>query len=317
VSTGASQKTLAEKSLEAQAALVDRLDLEELDQDLYRGYNEPLRTGRIFGGQVAAQSLMAAGRTVDDLLAHSLHGYFLRAGDPEIPIIYTVDRIRDGRSFVTRRVVAKQRGKAIFNMSCSFHKFEAGPVHQIQMPDAPDPESIPSWTERFAEIGDKLPERIRKVWQPGSRPIDTRELQVPVFLGGEAKGGDNMVWLRTPGPLPDDPFLHQCVLAYATDFSLIDTMIRQHKEHTEHTEHKGRGPAGASMTASLDHAIWFHAPLRIDDWLLYHQDCPVTFGARGFARGTIYTRDGRLVASAVQEGLIRPVAAPDADDRSI
>lgn len=301
-------EALAAKSLEAQAALVERLDLEELDQDLYRGYNEPMRVGRIFGGQVAAQSLMAAGRTVDDLLAHSLHGYFLRAGDPETPIIYTVDRIRDGRSFTTRRVVAKQRGKAIFNMSCSFHKLEEGLEHQIEMPEAPDPETIPSWSERFRSLGDKLPERVRKVWQPGTRPIDTRELQVPVFLGGEATGGDNMVWLRTPGPLPDDPFLHQCLLAYATDFSLIDTMLRQHKD---------RAPAGSSMNASLDHAIWFHAPFRMDDWLLYHQDCPVTAGARGFARGTIYTRDGRLVASAVQEGLIRPVALPDAEDRSL
>lgn len=305
------QKTFMEQSLEAQAALIDRLDLEELDQDLYRGYNEPGRLGRIFGGQVAAQSLMAAGRTVDDLLAHSLHGYFLRAGDPEIPIIYSVDRIRDGRSFVTRRVVAKQRGKAIFNMSCSFHKFEEGLEHQIEMPKAPEPDSIPNWGERSIPLRDKLPERIRRVWHPGTRPIDTREIKIPIFLGGEATGGDNLVWLKTPGPLPDDPFLHQCILAYATDFSLIDTMLRQHKVP------EGRGPVSASMTASLDHAIWFHAPLRIDDWLLYHQDCPVTGGARGFARGTVYTRDGRLVASAAQEGLIRPVAPPDAENRSI
>ncbi|MFT5441171.1 MAG: acyl-CoA thioesterase-2 [Myxococcota bacterium] len=295
-------------ALDAQAALIDRLNLEELDQDLYRGYNEPNRTGRIFGGQVAAQSLMAAGRTVDGLLAHSLHGYFLRAGDPDIPVIYTVDRIRDGRSFVTRRVVATQRGKAIFNMACSFHKPEEGLAHQIKMPDAPDPESIPTWAERIGPLWEKTPEKIRKIWRPGARPIDMREVNVPVYLGGEATGGENLIWLKTPGPVPDDPFLHQCILAYATDFSLIDTMLRQHKE---------RGPWGSLMTASLDHAIWFHAPLRIDDWLLYYQDSPVTGGARGYARGSIYTREGVLVASAAQEGLMRPVTPTKAEDRSI
>jgi acyl-CoA thioesterase-2 len=297
-----------EMSLAAQAALIDRLELEELDQDLYRGHNEPNRTGRIFGGQVAAQSLMAAGRTVNDLLAHSLHGYFLRAGDPDIPVIYTVDRIRDGRSFVTRRVVATQRGKAIFNMACSFHKFEEGLSHQMDMPDAPPPESVPQWAERIIPLWAKTPDRIKKVWRPGARPIDMREIDVPVYLGGEATGGNNKIWLKTPGPVSDDPFLHQCILAYATDFSLIDTMLRQHKE---------RGPFGSLMTASLDHAIWFHAPLRIDDWLLYVQDSPVTGGARGFARGSIYSRDGQLVASAVQEGLMRIVKPTEAEDRSI
>jgi len=301
-------KITKDMSLDAQAALIDRLELEELDQDLYRGYNEPNRTGRIFGGQVAAQCLMAAGRTVDDLLAHSLHGYFLRAGDPEIPVIYTVDRIRDGRSFVTRRVVATQRGKAIFNMACSFHKFEEGLAHQMEMPDAPDPESIPTWAERIVPLWDKAPERIKKVWRPGARPIDMREIDIPVYLGGEATGGNNLIWLRTPGPVVDDPFLHQCILAYATDFSLIDTMLRQHKD---------RGPMGSLMTASLDHAIWFHAPLRIDDWLLYVQDSPVTGGARGYARGTIFARDGTLVASAAQEGLMRVVEPTKAEDRSI
>lgn len=296
-----------EMCLEAQAALIDRLELEELDQDLYRGYNEPMQSGRIFGGQVAAQSLMAAGRTVDELLAHSLHGYFLRAGDPEIPVIYTVDRIRDGRSFVTRRVVAKQRGKAIFSMACSFQKLEKGLEHQMAMPEAPDPESIPTWAERIFPLWEKMPKQVRKAWRPGARPIDMREVDVPVYLGGEAKGGNNLIWLRTPGPVADNPFLHQCILAYATDFSLIDTMLRQHKD---------RGPMGSLITASLDHAIWFHAPLRVDDWLLYVQDSPVAAGARGYARGSIFTRNGRLVASAAQEGLIRPVAPTDAEDRS-
>ena len=299
-----------EMTLEAQSALIERLELEEIDQDLYRGHNEPNRTGRIFGGQVAAQSLMAAGRTVDEMLAHSLHGYFLRAGDPKIPVIYTVDRIRDGRSFVTRRVVATQRGKAIFNMACSFHKAEEGLEHQMEMPSEGihEPESTPPWHERIIPLWENASERLKQVWRPGPRPIDMRDKDIPVYLGGEARGGQNLIWLRTPGPMPDDPFLHQCVLAYATDFSLIDTMLRQHEV---------RGPMGSMMTASLDHAIWFHVPLRVDDWLLYVQDSPRAAGARGFARGSIYTRDGVLVASAVQEGLMRPVAPTQAEDRSI
>lgn len=300
-------KITPEMYLEAQAALIDRLELEELDQDLYRGYNEPNRRGRIFGGQVAAQSLMAAGRTVDDLLAHSLHGYFLRAGDPEIPVIYTVDRIRDGRSFVTRRVVAQQHGKAIFNMACSFHKFEEGLEHQMEMPEAPEPESIPPWSERIIPIWEKASDRFKQAWKPSARPIDMRDKDIPVYIGGEAKGGSNLIWLKTPGPVADDPFLHQCILAYATDFSLIDTMLRQHELKT---------PMTSLMTASLDHAIWFHAPLRVDDWLLYVQDSPVAAGGRGFARGSIFTRAGKLVASAVQEGLMRPVAPTRAEDRS-
>jgi len=300
-------KITPEMYLEAQAALIDRLELEELDQDLYRGYNEPNRPGRSFGGQVAAQSLMAAGRTVDDLLAHSLHGYFLRAGDPEIPVIYTVDRIRDGRSFVTRRVVAQQRGKAIFNMACSFHKFEEGLEHQMEMPEAPEPESIPPWSERIIPIWEKASDRFKQAWKPRARPIDMRDKDIPVYIGGKAKGGNNLIWLKTPGPVADDPFLHQCILAYATDFSLIDTMLRQHEV---------KSPMASLMTASLDHAIWFHAPLRVDDWLLYVQDSPVAAGGRGFARGSIFTRSGKLVASAVQEGLMRPVAPTRAEDRS-
>jgi acyl-CoA thioesterase-2 len=294
-----------EKSLEAQAILLEKLDLEEIDQDLYRGYNEPNGMGRIFGGQVVAQSLMAAGRTLDGLLAHSLHGYFLRPGDPEIPVIYTVDRIRDGRSFVTRRVVAKQGGKAIFNMSCSFHKFEEGLEHQIEMPDAPDPETLPTWADRIIPLWKKAPERLRKAWRPGARPVDMRESEAPVYLGGKTKRKNNMTWLRTPGPMPDDPFLHQCVLAYATDFSLIETMLGQHKLS---------GRMGGLITASLDHAVWFHAPVRVDDWLLYIQDSPVAGGARGYARGSIFTRDGRYVASAVQEGLMRVLPPADPED---
>ncbi len=296
-----------EMTREAQVALIERLNLEEIDIDLYRGYNEPNRPGRIFGGQVAAQALMAAGRTVEDMLAHSLHGYFLRAGDPDVPVIYTVDRIRDGRSFATRRVVASQRGKAIFNTAASFHKSEPGPEHQMEMPDAPDPESPPTWSDLLAAFWQKSPEAVRKMWKPTARPIEMRSVDVPIYLGGKAKPGINLVWFRTSGPVSDDPFLHQCILAYATDFSLIDSMLRHHD---------GYGTQNSIMTASLDHAVWFHTPLRTDEWLLYAQDSPVAYGARGFARGNIFTRDGRLVASAVQEGLIRPVRAEAAEDRS-
>jgi acyl-CoA thioesterase-2 len=295
-------------SLDAQKNLLERLDLEELDSNLFRGQNEPNRPGRIFGGQVAAQALVAAGHTVEGMLAHSLHGYFLRAGDPDHPVIYTVDRIRDGRSFTTRRVVAQQKGKAIFNMAASFHTAEDGLDHQMPMPDtAPAPEDIPTWNERIVELWRKAPPEVQKTWTPGARAIDTREIDVPMYLGGEPKEGNNLVWFRTPGPLPEDPFLHQCVLAYATDFSLIDTMLRHH--HIE-------GPFGSLMTASLDHAIWFHRPLRADDWLLYVQDSPIATGARGFARGSIFTRDGMLVASTAQEGLVRPVSPDHAEDRS-
>ena len=296
-----------EMTLEAQAELIDRLNLEEIDIDLYRGQNEPNRPGRIFGGQVAAQALMAAGRTLDGMLAHSLHGYFLRAGDPEIPVIYTVDRIRDGRSFSTRRVVASQRGKAIFNMAASFHVSEAGPEHQMEMPEAPDPESLETWSDLMLALAKKSPAVAQGGFKPTARPIDMRSVDLPVYLGGEANGANNLIWFRTSGPVPDDPFLHQCILTYATDFSLIDSMLRHHK---------GFGIGQSMMTASLDHAVWFHAPLRTDEWLLYAQDSPIASGARGYARGSIFTRDGRLVASAVQEGLIRPVKAEAAEDRS-
>jgi len=294
-------------TLEALENLVERLDIEKIDDNLYRGQNEPNRPMRIYGGQVAAQALRAAGHTVEGRLAHSLHGYFLRAGDPEHPVIYSVDRIRDGRSFTTRRVVALQRGKAIFNMSASFHKSEVGLEHQSPMPDAPDPETIPTWADRIVPLWRKLPKEVRKVWSPSARPIDIREVNLPVYLGGEADADVNLVWFRTPGPIPEDPFLHQCLLVYATDASLIDTMLRSHKLSAA---------IGSLMSASLDHAVWFHAPIRVDDWLLYAQDSPVATGARGFARGSIFTRDGRLVASSAQEGLIRPVTPEKAEDRS-
>lgn len=278
--------------------LIDVLDLEELDVNLYRGQNEAVSWGRLFGGQVAAQALVAAARTVEGRSAHSLHAYFLRPGDPEVPVIYTVDPIRDGSSFATRRTVALQRGRAIFNMSVSFHKAEQGFEHQDPMPEAPDPESLPTWQERFASLGTRVPEEMRG-WMQRERAIDLRSTQPMSMMGGEPVAGPNLVWFRTNGSLPEDPRLHQCLIAYASDMSLLDNAVRPH----------GRGwPERNVMTASLDHALWFHRPARADDWLLYAQDSPAAAGARGFARGTIFSRDGLLVASVAQEGLMRPLS---------
>lgn len=292
------------RAREAIERLLAVLDLEEIDVNIYRGQNESDRPGRLFGGQVAAQSLAAASRTVENLPAHSLHGYFLRPGDPAVPVVYSVDRIRDGRSFTTRRVVAQQHGKAIFNMSVSFHAAEPGYDHQFPMPDVPMPEDLMS----RGDYADKFIDRIPKEFHPWVRrmgPIDTRYGRPPSFVPSEPSEGPGVVWLRAAAPLPDDPTLHQCVLTYATDISLVDSIVQPH----------GRmGSYGPLMTASLDHAVWFHKPMRADEWLLYYQDSPSAFGARGLARGTVYTRSGELVASTSQEALIRPASKPE--DRS-
>jgi acyl-CoA thioesterase II len=284
--------------------LLALLDLEEIDRDVYRGQNESERQGRLFGGQVAAQALAAAGRSLTGMLAHSLHGYFLRPGDPSHPVLYTVDRIRDGRSFATRRVVALQRGRAIFSTAVSFHVEEEGYVHQAPMPEAPPPESLPTWEERVRDNFASIPAEAR-AWVPRPRPIEMRHVHPPTFLGGPPREGPSLTWLRTPRALAEEPFLHQCVLAYATDMGLLDTVIRRHGRN---------GPLGPVMLASLDHAVWFHRRLRVDAWLLYVQESPVAAGARGFARGVLYSREGELVASVAQEGLIRPAGAPE--DRS-
>jgi len=290
---------------EATDELLERLDLEQIDLNIYRGQNEKDRPGRLFGGQVAAQSLVAAGRTVDGLPAHSLHGYFLRPGDPAVPVVYTVDRIRDGRSFTTRRVVAQQHGKAIFNMAVSFHEPEEGFAHQLPIPDVPEPESLPTMAEHYAELSPELPD-VFKILAKRKGAIETRYLHPPTFMGGPPHDGPCFIWLRAAAHLPDDPFLHQCVLAYATDMSLIDCIVRPHARQD------GRGPL---MVASLDHAVWFHKPMRCDEWLLYYQDSPAAFGARGLARGSIFTRAGDLVASVAQEALVRPTTAPE--DRTL
>jgi acyl-CoA thioesterase-2 len=285
-------------------ALLAILDVEEIDADLSRGRNEQGRPGRLFGGQVAAQSLAAAARTVGGARAHSLHGYFLRPGDPALPVIYTVDRIRDGRSFQTRCVVALQRGRAIFNASVSFQAEEHGYEHQMPMPEAPDPESLPTREELVRRHWERIPVADRG-WVGQKRPLDVRHVELPTFFGGGPRQGTTLVWMRVPGRLDDAPQIHQRLLAYLSDMTLLDNVVLPHGRN---------GRLGPLMVASIDHAVWFHRPARVDQWLLYAQDSPVASGARGFARGTLFARDGTLVASVAQEGLIRPVNRPE--DRS-
>jgi acyl-CoA thioesterase-2 len=234
---------------------------------------------------------VAAARTVEDRLTHSLHSYFLLGGDPKVPIIFEVDRIRDGGSFTTRRVVAIQHGHAIFSMAVSFHKEETGFSHQFAMPDVPDPDTLP--TEE--ELRDRVPENMRRMWMM-DRPVELRPVNLDRYaLTGKADQIQK-IWFRTKGSLPDDKRLHQCALAYASDFTLLHAALVQH----------GRPPFDPSlMMASLDHAVWFHRDFRADEWLLYVQDSPSAEGARAFTRGTIYDRSGVLVASVAQEGLIR------------
>ncbi len=278
--------------------LLTTLDLEQLERNLFRGRSPQNGWQRVFGGQVVGQALVAADRTVEaqDRLTHSLHAYFLLPGDPKVPIIYEVDRIRDGGSFTTRRVVAIQHGQAIFSMGVSFHKPEQGFDHQIKMPDVPEPEMLASEDELKARLLPNLPDEMRSYWER-DRPIELRALDISRFFSPEKMDEPKQyIWFKANGALPDDFRLHQCVLAYASDFSLLDTALIAH----------GRVMFDPRiMMASLDHAVWFHRQFRADEWLLYAQDSPSSQSARGFCRGSIFSRDGRLVASVAQEGLIR------------
>lgn len=287
--------------------LLELLDLERIERDIFRGYSPNEERIRVFGGQVAAQALIAAGRTVPDdpsgpRRVHSLHSYFLRPGNPEIPIVYTVDRIRDGRSFTTRRVAAMQKGEAIFHLSASFHKQESGVSHQEPMPYAPDPETLPTWGEVMAPYKDEL-----GPWYDRPRPIDSRYVGEPVRSTPQAdrRPPRHQVWFRADGRLNDDPLLHACVVAYASDMTLLDTVMLPHGLIWWDLD--------GSSQVSLDHAMWFHRPFRADDWLLYDQTSPTASGARGLATGTVYTRDGSLVVSVVQEGLVRLGRSSSAD----
>ena len=276
--------------------LLDLLHLERLEDDLFRGGSQDPGWGRIFGGQVLGQALSAAARTVpEDRAVHSLHAYFLRPGDISRPIIYTVDRIRDGRSFTTRRVVAVQKGKAILNLSASFQIAEAGHEHADEMPDAPPPEAlVPTW-ELGAALAEHFPEAVRPL-ATAVRPIEIRPVDPQNPLAPEHRPPRRLAWFRAIGPVPDDPSVHCCLLAYASDYHFLTTSLQPHARSWI---------TGGIQLASLDHAMWFHAPFRVDEWLLYAVDSPAASGARGIVRGRFFTRDGRLVATTVQEGLIR------------
>ncbi len=272
-------------------AIVTSLDLELIDKNLYRGHPPYWETGRLFGGVVAAQALSAAYGTIEGIHAHSLHSYFLRPGDPSIPVIYDVDPIRDGRSFATRRVVARQRGEAIYNLSASFHKVEDGFDHQSTMPDVPGPDDAPSPSDFGLTPRNYLPSH----WESKGVPIDIRHFHGPDAW--EPGVNQRSMWIRANGTLPDDPISHRLMLTYLSDLSLLGTAVRMHAKDFEHI-----------MAASLDHAIWFHRDFRADDWLLYSTNSPSASGARGFNIGHFFTADGTLVASAVQEGLMRDIS---------
>ena len=273
--------------------VVDLLDLEQIEVNIFRGVSPDEDRQRTFGGQVAGQALVAAARTVDTGSVHSLHAYFLRPGDPNAPVLYDVDRIRDGRSFTTRRVVAIQHGRAIFNMATSFHVEEPGFEHSAPMPDVPDPESLPTRQEIFG-----ADERTRSLAQQ-DRPIDMRWVTANPLERDRPMPPYQQVWMRADGVLPDDPVLHTCVLTYASDMTLIDTTLLPHGRPWDDER---------LMIASLDHAMWFHGPFRADEWMLYDQHTPSASGARGLASGRVFTRDGRLIASVMQEGLIRRIS---------
>jgi acyl-CoA thioesterase-2 len=283
--------------------LLEQLDLEQIETNLFRGVSMPMGGPRVFGGQVIGQALIAASRTVEGRLCHSLHGYFLRPGDPSLPIVYDVDRIRDGRSFTTRRVVAIQKGEAIFNMSTSFQVHEEGLSHQFDMPDVPPPEECADESEAFLARMAEMPESMQRMMQ--ERPIEMRRVEPFNFADPQKRPPYQHAWLRASSKLPDDPALHQCILAYASDMGILSTCTLPH----------GMSFMSGLMTASLDHAMWFHRPFRVDDWILFAQDSPVSGGSRGFNRGTMFTRDGTLIASVAQEGLIRLVRqAPPGGD---
>lgn len=280
----------------ALAALVELLDLEKIEENLFRAASPAYGWQRVYGGQVLGQALVAAGRTVeDDRAAHSLHAYFLVGGDPGQPIVYEVERIRDGGSFTTRRVKAIQHGRPIFAMSVSFHKAEESYEHQLEMPDVPMPEDLPSEQQLRDQLLPSLPENMRSYWQH-ERPIEMRPTDVSRYLDRRKRQPTQSIWLKANGRLPDDAKLHHCVMAYASDFTLLDTALIAHGKLLFDTD---------IQLASLDHAMWLHRPARMDEWMLYVQDSPSAGGGRGFCRGSLFARDGTLVASTTQEGLVR------------
>lgn len=278
------------------AQLESLLTVEELDRDLYRGARQPEGRGRVFGGQVIAQALMAAARSADpDRLPHSLHAYFMRPGDESIPIIYRVNRDYDGGSFSTRRVVAFQKGEPILNLAASFQRLEKGLTHQFDMPDVPMPEDLPCEAAERLKLADQVPEALREFFvRP--RPFEIRHASSWEPIDTKPEAPVQNVWFKAAAPVSGGPEMHRAMLAWASDMHLLGASMRPH---------------GLSwfqdnlQTASLDHALWFHDDVRVDEWMLYSMDSPWSGRARGFSRGMIFTRDGRLVASVSQEGLVR------------
>jgi acyl-CoA thioesterase II len=273
--------------------LLKLLDLERIEDNLFRGGSRDVGAPQVFGGQVLGQALVAASRTVEGRLVHSLHAYFLRRGDLAVPIVFEVDRSRDGGSFTSRRVVAVQHGQPILTMSASFQVGEPGLEHQAPMPDAPPPESLRDLAEVEAELVAKAPFKVPR-YVRNQRPFEFRAVNPEDYVTREKRPATKRLWFRVVGSLPDDQALHRSLLAYVSDYHLLPTATLPH---------------GISFlelqVASIDHAIWFHRDVRVDDWLLYAIDSPSASGARGFSRGSIYSRDGRLVASVAQEGLMR------------
>lgn len=275
--------------------LVDLLRLEPIETDVFRGKNSGEPRPRVFGGQVAGQALMAAGATAGDLPAHSLHAYFLRSGDTQAPIDYHVQRVRDGRSFVTRVVDARQHGESIFQMTASFHAVEPGLSHQLAMPEVPPPEQCMSWIEWFAPLAQRFPPEVGKYFVR-ERPIEIRPIDPIDNVDPKPMGMLQRFWMRASGPLPDEPRLHQAIATYASDHTLLGVAMRPH----------GRTFMSRDiMAASLDHAMWLHRPLRMDQWILYDQSSPAGAAGRGLAFGHFFAHDGELVASIAQEGLMR------------
>lgn len=280
------------------ADLIGLFELEPIERNIYRGRNRDIGTGRVFGGQVLAQGLVAAQRTIDDERdCHSLHGYFILPGDLKLPIVYFVDRLRDGKSFTTRRVTAIQKGNAIFNMSASFHKREEGPEHQASMPDVPQPEELESELDVLREMSHRIPEPLRDVLTQ-DRPIDFRPVEVVDPFTPTPRAARRHFWLRANDRLSDNVLHHQALLAYASDYGLLGTALMPHALTIRQPD---------LQVATLDHAIWFHRRFRADEWLLYAMEAPVAAGSRGFTRGHVFTRGGQLVASVTQEGLMRKI----------
>ena len=281
--------------------LITLLKLERIEDNIFRGDSRDIGSAQVFGGQVLGQALSAAQHTVEERIAHSLHAYFLRRGDMNAPIIYEVDRARDGGSFSTRRVVAIQHGRPIFNLAASFQNPEPGLSHQSDKPDVPDPDGLRDLADIACEYLDKLPPKVRR-FMTDKRPFEFRPVEPPSLEFTEPQPPVKHVWIRSVDGLPDDLALHQNLLAYVSDFELLGTSTLPHGVPF------GQGRV---IMASLDHALWFHREFRIDDWLLYAMDGPNAGGARGYARGQLFSQDGQLVASTAQEGLIR-VVNPDA-----